>query len=386
MVSELDLRSFIKGFLADIFTTVVGPGRYGDEGLNRSVFPLTPLEIESVMKVFLTGATGLLGNNVLRELIGRDVSVRCLTRTPLDRPPASLKEFGDSSGRQAEGKAEVELVQGQLTKCNDWRPLIEGCDAVIHSAGNVHLGWRRLEESRQINVVPTKGIAQACTDLKIRMIHISSVDTLPHSEKGQQADEQTRHPLNPPNNYVVSKTEAEEAVKECCQNGLDAVVIHPGFLLGPNDWKPSSGKMLISISKKEIPMAPIGGCSAVDVRNVASGICNAIKKAKAGENYILGGHNVHYKELFDRMADVIGVNPPKKELRPIFASIGKTVANFVNLFLKNEGDFNSAMIEMGQLNHFYSSQKAIDQLGYEITDLDVAIQDAWEFVRKVHLN
>jgi len=278
------------------------------------------------MKIFLTGATGLLGNNVLRDLLSRGISVRCLTRTPIDQPPASLRDLGPMDNGQGDTDGELELVQGQLTQQDDWRPWIEGCQGVIHSAGSVHIGWRKLETSRKINVVPTERIAKACQTLGVRMIHVSTVDTLAHSLDGTAADEQTRHPLNPPNNYVVSKTEAEKAVMMACQNGLDGVVVHPGFLLGPYDWKPSSGKMLISISKKEIPLAPIGGCSAVDVRNVSQGICNAIEKAKSGENYILGGVNLHYKELFERTAKVIDVRPPKMILLPVIAGIGKGVA------------------------------------------------------------
>lgn len=319
--------------------------------------------------IFVTGATGLLGNCIVRELRQRGESIRVLCRPGSEREPLA--------------GLDVEIIQGDLGQPESLADAIVGCDQVIHCGAYIHLGWRNLELSRAINVEATRQLGLLCLKHAVRLVHVSTVDTLlgafdrkqPISETSTQGVPLVRCP------YVVSKTEAEQVIRDMVrESGLDAVIVNPGFMLGPYDWKPSSGRMMLEVNRMLVLAAPPGGCSACDARDVAMAIANALHRGRTGENYILGGENLPYAELWRKMLVVSG---RKKRVRTLYAAVklaGVAIDSFNSLFPVTEGDVNGASIRMGCLNHYYDSSKAVAELGYQRRDLDETLRDAWSWL------
>lgn len=328
------------------------------------------------MKLVLTGATGLLGNNVVRLAVEAGHEVVCPVRRLGDRSlvgvPVSQVLVDFEAASRSPSPASSKSI---------WDDIVDGCEAVIHSAALIHIGWQRQAESHSANVDLTEQIAASVQRTGARLIHISTVDTLAYSVNGQPVSEETRRPSKPASAYVRSKTAAEVVVKNCVTQGLDAVILHPGFMLGPWDWKPSSGKMLWAIAKRQIPLAPGGGCSAVDVRDVAQGVLNAVVRGGKGQQYILGGHNLSYVELFREIAAVTSVRPPRWRVGPVVAALAGWFGDTWSRISGRETDLNSALVRMGQLRHYYSSEKAIRELGYQISPIQPAILAAWQFLQ-----
>jgi dihydroflavonol-4-reductase len=333
------------------------------------------------MKLVLTGATGLLGNNVARLAVLLGHQVTCPVRKLGDRSLVDLQvspvlvDFEAASQEPAVAKSAPTV----------WDELLKGCDAVVHSAALIHIGWQRQLESQRANVDLTDQIAAAACRAGVRFVHISTVDTLGYSVDGTPVAEGTRQPAKPASAYVRSKSAAEVVIQNWVQQGLDAVVLHPGFMLGPWDWKPSSGKMIWAIAKRQIPLAPAGGCSAVDVRNVARGVVQAITHGQKGQHYVLGGHNLTYVDLFREIAQVTNTVPPRWRLGPVVAAMAGWAGDLWTRISGNETDLNSALVRMGQLQHFYSSAKAVRELGYEVSPLQPAIRTAWDFLQSQSL-
>jgi dihydroflavonol-4-reductase len=319
------------------------------------------------MRVLLTGATGFLGNNLLRLLVAEGHEVQ-LTLRP-------------GAGGRALAGLKFDPVPGDLTNVERLLAESSDFDVLIHAAAMIQIGWSRLGESRQVNVTATERLAEFCRLKKRRMIHVSTVDTLAHAPDGRPRTESDREPCKPPISYVQSKREAEQKMLEQIEQGLDGIIIHPGFMLGPWDWKPSSGAMLLAIAGGPTPLAPAGGCSAVDVRDVADGILKAVDRGRRGERYILGGENLSYLELWQKMARAVGKrNGPRAKLPNWLAGIAGRVGDLAGNWMRQEPQVNSGATAMGQLQHFYSSEKAISQLGYRIGSLDDAIDDEWQFL------
>lgn len=337
------------------------------------------------MKFVLTGATGLLGNNIARIAVAAGHEVVCPVRKLGDRsldgvPVTQVQiEFDTPRSRSNAGKASMPPTKWTPSP---WDELLSNCDAVIHSAALIHIGWQRQEESWGANVELTNQIAAAARNANCRMVHISTVDTLGYSVDGRQVAEGVRRPAKPASAYVRSKSAAEQVVQQWVAQGLNAVVIHPGFMVGPWDWKPSSGKMIWAVAKRQIPMAPGGGCSVADVRNVAQAVVNAVTRGAPGEHYILGGHNLRYTELFREIAAVTGTRPPRWRVGPVVAVVAGWIGDCWTRLRGHETDLNSALVRMGQLRHFYSSEKAVQELGYEVGPLRPAIEAAWKFLRE----
>ncbi len=251
----------------------------------------------------VTGATGLLGNNVVRQLRQDGRSVRVLVRSA-----GSVPALGD---------LDVEICRGNVTDAEAVRQAAEGVSYVIHSAGDLHIGWRNLERQRQTNVVGTAHVAQAARDVGARLVHVSTVDALAASDDGQPVDEERTQTSKLDCTYVVTKREAERVVREQQQQGLDAVIVNPGFMLGPWDWKPSSGRMLLSVTSRWTPAAPWGGMSGCDVREVARGTVAAAERGVGGRQYILAGENMTFLQAWQLFARVAGRPGPLFRAGPL---------------------------------------------------------------------
>lgn len=322
------------------------------------------------MNYLITGATGFLGNNLTRILLDKGHQVSCIVRQN-QRPPAL-------SG------LEVQPVYADLARPETLNDHLGEFDVLIHTAALIQLGWTRLAESRQVNVVGTLQLAEMCHHRGKRFVYISSVDTLAHAiSSSQPVTETQRQPGNPLCSYVVSKREAEQGIQKLVAQGLDAVILHPGFMVGPYDWKPSSGQMMLSVARGLAYLAPGGGCSVVDVRDVAAGVLLAIQRGQAGENYILGGHNVSYLELWQEMARITEVRPPQRKLPNWVARMAGWIGDGLTRLGRPEPLVNSANTAMGQLFHYYSSDKAQRELGYRFGPWQPALADAWEWFGQV---
>jgi dihydroflavonol-4-reductase len=328
---------------------------------------LAPRRFALTADVLVTGATGLVGNNVVRQLIGRGQSVRVLVRGR-----------GESVDRAFAGLP-VDRRSGDLVDASGLAAAADGAAVVIHSAAMVHCGWRHLDEMREVNVEGTRRVARAARQAGARLVHVSSVDAIGLRADGLPADEETPPGGMPECPYVVTKREAEAAVLEEVDRGLDAVIVNPVYMVGPWDWKPSSGRMLLEIAAGKGLFAPPGGNDFVDVRDVALGILAAIERGGTGRRYILGGHPLSYLDAWRVFARVTGRMPPLGMAPVATVRFAGWVGDTVSLFTRRERPVNSAATSMSMLAHNFSSRRAEEELGYTVRPFEATVQDAWNW-------
>lgn len=317
------------------------------------------------MLTLVTGATGLLGNNVVRELLLRGQSVRVLVR--------------ESSNLRSLAKLNVEHVVGAVTDRDSVKRAVYGAGQVIHCAGHVHIGWGDLQTHRQINVEGVRNIAEAARVEGSKLIHVSSVNALGLGAKTKPATEIDAEPGIIPCGYVVSKREAEAVIAEEIQKGLRAVTVYPGFMLGPWDWKPSSGRLLLALALLFTPFSPVGGCSVADARDVASGVLAALNRAEVGSRFILAGTNISYRQLFDLMASVTGAKGPVFPLGPVNRWIGGAFGDMLYRVTGKEPEINSASVRISAQYHYFSSELAEKKLQYSVRPVRETIETAWKW-------
>ena len=317
------------------------------------------------MTTLVTGATGLVGNNVVRLLRDAGESVRVLVRGTSDpRPLAGLQ---------------VEIVTGDVCDVESVRRAMVGVSRVVHAAAQVHVGWTRMESLRAINVAGTRNVATAARVANAKMVHVSSVDTLGVGSPELAADEESPREGKVPCSYVVTKRESEGAFLEEVSRGLEGSVVNPGFMFGPWDWKPSSGRMLLEVARRFTPFAPKGGCSVCDVRDVAAGILAALQRGDPGRRYILGGENLTYLDLWKRISRITGGTAPVCRAGPLMRIIAGRGGDLVGSLTGREPDVNSASVGMSDLYHYYSIARAQQELGYVARPLEESIADAWNW-------
>lgn len=320
------------------------------------------------MPTLVTGATGLVGNNLVRLLLQRGEAVRALVRAGCD--PRPLKGL------------DVETIEGDVCDLESMRRACKGASAVIHSAGVVRIGWAGKQQYRDVNVMGTDHVVTAAHEAGVRLIHVSTVNALGVLRSGEPADEETPLMNNVPCPYVVTKQAAELIVLDEVSRGLDGLIVNLGFMLGPWDWKPSSGRMLLEVAARYTPFAPRGGCAVCDVRDVAAAILTAVKCGRAGERYILGGHNISYLDLWQMMADVTHTSRPFFRMNKLMGFAGCCWGDLMTRITGREGRVNSALIRMSAQLHYYSSAKAEAELGFHSRCFEESVRDAWEWFKE----
>lgn len=334
------------------------------------------------MKVFLTGGTGLLGNNIARQLSDRGDQVVALVREqPADEIFAGV---------------DVELVRGDLQAKDVIDQAIARCDAVIHSAALIHIGWQMLDESMRANRDGTEIIALAARRHGKPMVHVGTVNTLAMppqrifgaSASGSFALSDERTPLTPeteqvPCSYVLSKRASVDKVQQQTALGLDARIVHPGFMLGPWDWKPSSGRMLLELGRRPyVPACPTGGCSVCDVRDVAAGTLAALDQGQTGRHYILAGENWTYRRLWQEMAVRMGRPAPRLPIGPMIRAAAIAYGNVARSVTGIETDANSAALKLASQMLWFDSSRARTELGYTNRGLSQTLDDAALWIRQ----
>ena len=317
------------------------------------------------MTILVTGATGLVGNNLVRMLLERGSAVRVLMRESSD--PRSLEGL------------DIEVRYGDIRDESAVARAIEGAEAVLHAAGQVHLGWTGMEMQRAINVDGTKHVAAGALAANAKMVHVSSVDALGLGSRDQPADEESPIEGKVPCGYVLTKRDAEVVLGEYIEQGLFAPMVNPGFMLGPWDWKPSSGRMLLAVGKTFTPLAPGGGCSACDVRDVCTGILTALERGQSGRRYVLAGQNITFYEFWKLLAEVSGGRPPWGRARKFLPWVAGAAGDVMAKLTGKEGDVNSASVKVSRQFHFYSSARAQQELDYRNRPLEETVRDAWQW-------
>ncbi len=306
------------------------------------------------MTVLVTGATGLVGNNVVRRLLagGPRASVRCLVRKTSDQRPL-------------EG-LNTETAVGDVTDAASLDRVFEHVSAVIHCAAMVHIGWTGGEALKLANIVGTRNVADAARRAGVRMVHVSSADTL----RTAGVD---RIP------YVSTKKAAEDEMREHIAGGLDAVIVKPAFILGPYDWKTSSGAALLAAATGWVPFAPRGSLNACDARDVAMAIVNALDKTSGGDEYTLGGHRISWLEALRRFSRLGRRWPPICRFDPLAQRAVGVAADMVGRISGREPLLNSAVMRLAGQNIELDDRNARSDLGYANRPLDETLDDTWRW-------
>jgi dihydroflavonol-4-reductase len=171
-------------------------------------------------------------------------------------------------------------------------------------------------------------------------------------------------------------------VLEHVAQGLAATIVNPGFMLGPWDWTPSSGRMLLEVARGRGIFAPVGRNVFCDVRSVAEGILTAAARGQIGRRYILGGESLTYFDAWTIFAEVTGARRPRFVARRGLLAASGLAGDLWAKLSGREGDVNSAATAISAQPRNFSSARAEAELGYRSGSVRDAATAAWQWFQE----
>lgn len=312
------------------------------------------------MRIALTGASGHIGANLSRKLLEGNHKLRVLT----NRFTASLEGL------------DLEVVKGDLLNMTSLRELACDADVLIHLAASISINGDK--HVLDTNVVGTRNVLDAVRACKVkRLLHFSSIHALVHQPLDQVLDEERPLAVSDRILYNQSKALAEELVLHAVENGMDAVIINPTSVMGPNDFKPSLlGQAIIQLYRGKIPALIPGGYDWVDVRDVVAGTISAMERGRTGQSYLLSGH---FKTLSALYEQIILLRDNAKNLPVIpfwLAQVGVPFLKSWSLITGNKPLYTKESIMILKSAHpNISSQKAQHELGYKSRPFQDTLRD-----------
>jgi len=313
----------------------------------------------------------MLGTNTVIELLKRGHQVRAFLLP--DSPAKSLE------------KLSVETVYGNILDPESITKAVQGCDAIIHAAANTNIWPNRSQIVRKVNIEGTQNVIHAAKLHGVeKLIYIGTANSFGFGTKENPGKEE--HPYQSQKyglDYMDSKYEAQQLILDAAKkDNLPALTINPTFMLGPYDSKPGAGAMVLAIYNTKVPGFAVGGRNYVCVKDVSVAIANALTMGRAGECYITGNENMDYREAFTKIAKVVGVKPPKITIPPVLSkAYGFMGTQYGKLFDKTP-TVSLAMAQISCDDHYFSSEKAVTELGMPQTNIEEGIKECFDWLKK----
>ena len=242
----------------------------------------------------VTGSSGHVGSNFIRELSKQGFTIRCI-------------DF-DGDYRAYEG-FEVEVIKGDITDKESLEPIFKNVDIVFHTAALINLDRRYKKQIRLVNVAGTKNVCETALQAGVKkLIHFSSVDAF-YRFPIEEPLLESRKLIDDPNAvpYDLSKADGQKVVLQFCEKGLDASIIHPTSIVGPNDFKPGLPMQeMVNLANGKRKLLPNWGYNFVDVRDLCLTAIAAVELGRTGQNYIVGGEYHMYSYIAELMEEQLG--------------------------------------------------------------------------------
>lgn len=321
--------------------------------------------------VVVTGATGHLGNTLVRRLCARGVRPRCLVLTGEGTEPLT-------------GLA-VETVTGDVRELTSLVTAFTGADTVYHLASVISLLPGQTQFLQSVNVDGTRNVIEACRRCGVRrLVYVSSIHAFVEPPTGTPIDEAT--PIDPaliPAAYGKSKAEATRLVLAAADAGLDAVIACPTGIIGPFDFLGSEmGRLFRLYARGRMPAYLDGAYDFVDVRDVADGLIAAAERGRAGEIYILAGELISVKEICATLARVTGIRPPWFRAPAWLADVSASVTTAWSRMRGGRPLFTRESLAILRSNSLVKTLKAMRELTWRPRPVRESIADTVSWFRE----
>jgi dihydroflavonol-4-reductase len=270
--------------------------------------------------ILITGATGFLGAELAKQLADKGQAIRCTKRSK-SVIPMLLVPY-----------TQIEWVDADLLDVFALEDALQGVTQVYHCAA-----WVSLKQADKIpmirtNVKGTANLVNLCLDRDIKLVHVSSIAAIGQAKPGELITENHHLEISIENDgYAISKLESEMEVWRGIAEGLNAVIVNPSLIIGPNAGTLGSGQLFETV-RKGLKFYTDGTSGFVDVEDVAKCMIALMESDITEERYIISAENWHYKDMTAAIANGFNIKPPATLAKPWMMELawrGAKLAGFI---------------------------------------------------------
>ena len=302
----------------------------------------------------VTGATGMLGAVLTRQLVDDGADVRILRRET-----SSLDLLGATAERVGHAIGDVRDVRSLVRA-------MEGIDRVYHVAAKIGFASGDRDTLRATNVQGTANVVNAALDAGVeRLVFTSSMAAFGRPAGAAQVLDETTpwRDADTASPYAQSKHDAEMEVHRGIAEGLDAVIVNPAVIFGVGRPGENTRRLIDAVRHERLPAVPEGQTNVVDVEDVAAGHRRAMAHGETGARYFLGSENLSWHEVMETLADAFGVAPPRRTVSAGWLKAGAVAAEVIAFATRTEPVLPRALAKAATQRHRYDNSRARTELG-----------------------
>jgi dihydroflavonol-4-reductase len=321
------------------------------------------------MTYAVTGATGPLGANLVRELIASGRDVRVITAEPLDVRPPALQGL------------DVARVHADVRDAASVRRAIAGAEVVYHLAARISIVDWDADEVWAVNVRGTGNVVDACVANDVRrLVHVSSYHSFSPAGNAATTESGPASVGAEATPYARSKAFGEQMVDAGIEQGLDAVIVNPTGMIGPWDTQPSMmGRLLVDMWRGRVPALLPGGFNVVDVRDVAKTLVGAELRGTCGSRYLVGGSWVSIEELAELACQLIGKRPPRMKTPMWLVRAIAPFASRVERLLGRPARMTDQALRALTHHRLVLDGRAREELGHRSRPIEHSLADTYDW-------
>lgn len=332
--------------------------------------------------ILVTGGTGLVGSHLLYKLAQKHSRIRATYRTQ-KKVDMVRKVFSYYTSDVDVLFDKIEWVEATLNDIPNLDTAFKDVTHVYHCAALVSFDPGQYHQLRKVNIEGTANIINLCVSHQVqKLCYVSSVAATGQSENGKAITEET--PWNQEADhsvYAITKYGAELEVWRGTQEGVPAVIVNPGIIVGPGFWRDSSGS-LIRFIDKGLKYYTTGVSGYVDIDDVVDPMLQLMESDISNERYILVAENMSFKDFAYSVSNSLGVNPPKKRVKTWQLKLAWRL-DWLNAFLrKKRRKLTRQAVYSLTHDSIYSSEKIRQDLDYQFMNLSDSISKTCSFYVK----
>ncbi|HTD98642.1 MAG TPA: NAD-dependent epimerase/dehydratase family protein [Mucilaginibacter sp.] len=314
--------------------------------------------------ILVTGATGFLGSEVAKQLVLQGNRIRC-TKRSASKIPALLVPLNEN----------IEWVEADLLDVFSLEDALTDVTQTYNCAAWVSLKQADKEPMINTNVTGTGNLVNLCLLNNIRLVHVSSVAAVGEAKPGElitekhHLDQATEH-----DGYAISKLESEMEVWRGIAEGLDAVIVNPSIIIGPNAGIDGSGA-LFEMIRKGFKFYTNGSMGLVDVEDVAKCMIALMNSDIHAERYIISAENCNYKELTTEIAQGFNIKPPATLAKPWMMELAWRAMAFVAFITRGTPAIDKVSAQSASIHRDFDNSKIKKATGIEFKPLSVSIKE-----------